>query len=125
MQTQTCKWWSNVKNSASLSPTLLGIQVCLRVLVQNVPSADDGPDGGSWAKDALVAAERKAAGPLLGHDLAFAKKSRNSARRFKFVHDVGNTPHCRVSYRPSFDHARINTVRRGNTWADNRTRRRE
>jgi hypothetical protein len=29
---------------------------------------------------------------LFGHHLAFAKKSRNSAGRFKFVHDVGNTP---------------------------------
>src|SRR4029078_8206702 len=31
MQTQTCKRWSNVKNSASLLPTLLGIQMPLLV----------------------------------------------------------------------------------------------
>ena len=51
---------------------------------------------------------------------AFAKNfARTSAGRFKFVHYVGNIPYCRISYRRSFDHARINTIGRGNNWADN------
>jgi hypothetical protein len=42
--------------------------------------------------------------------------------RFKFGHDVGIIPQFRVPDRRSLNHSRINLIRGGNDWADDRSR---
>ena len=49
-------------------------------------------------------------------------KDWNSERVSKLGHDVGNIAHCRVPYRRSFYHDRINPIRGGNNWYDDRSR---